>query len=129
MATLTIIAGQPAQISKSFVIENRPLSGGRDPGREIQLLDPEVSRRHFLIRPENDQHVICESNSANGVFVNGQSIKQHTLQQGDQIQVGQTVLVYSRQDDPQGTNMVQVQRRAERQYRDAGTLFIRPPKG
>lgn len=124
MATLTITAGQPTQVGKSFVVENRPLSGGRDPGREIQLLDPEVSRRHFLIRPDNGQHVICESNSANGVFVNGQSIKQHTLQEGDQIRVGQTVLVYSQQDDPQGPNMVQMQRRAERQYRDAGTLFV-----
>ncbi len=128
MATLTITAGQPEQIGKRFVIEHRPLSGGRDPGREIQLLDPEVSRRHFLVRPEGDQHVLSESNSANGVFVNGQPIKLHKLQEGDQIRVGQTVLVYSRQDDAQGTNMVQVQRRAERQYRDAGTIFAPAPK-
>jgi hypothetical protein len=52
-------------------VKHRPLAGGRDPAQEIQLVDPEVSRRHFLIRMEGDDHVITELKAANGVYVNG----------------------------------------------------------
>lgn len=128
MATLTITAGPSAQIGTQFLLKQRPLAGGRHPQQEIQLLDPEVSRRHFLVRAEGDAHIIAETNSANGVFVNGAKISSHTLQEGDQITVGKTVLVYSRQEaSPQG-DAVQAQRRAERQFRESGTFLAqRPP--
>jgi pSer/pThr/pTyr-binding forkhead associated (FHA) protein len=126
MASLTITAGPTAQIGKQFLLKHRPLSGGRHPSQEIQLLNPEVSRRHFLIRPEDDHHVITEVHSANGVFVNGQKIKDPTLQEGDQIKAGQTVLFYSRNDGDAGTDSVQDQRLADRQLREGGTLLIPP---
>src|SRR3989442_9961269 len=99
MASLTITKGAQGQIGKRFVLKHRPLAGGRHPSQEIQLLDAEVSRRHFLIRPEGEEHVITELVSANGVYVNGQKTKEHTLQEGDRIKVGATALVFSSRDD------------------------------
>jgi pSer/pThr/pTyr-binding forkhead associated (FHA) protein len=125
MATLTITNGHETQIGKSFILKQRPLAGGRHPSMEIQLLDPEVSRRHFLIRFEDDRHLLTETHSANGVFVNGQQIREHCLQEGDQIQVGKTVLVYSRKDDQASGDALQDQRRGERQIRELGTVLIR----
>lgn len=126
MASLTITKGPPSQIGKHFIVKHRPLAGGRHPSQEIQLLDPEVSRRHFLIRVEGDDHVISESQATNGVYVNGQRVKEHRLQHGDQIRVGATELVYSRQDEADQTDGVQHQRRGERHLREGGTLLHDP---
>ena len=127
MASLLITKGVASQVGKHFVVKNRPLAGGRHPSQEIQLLDPEVSRRHFLIRSEGEGHVIAEAHAAaNGVYVNGAKVKEHLLQDGDQIRVGATVLVYSTQDNAVQTDEVQHQRRGERHLREGGTL-VRDP--
>jgi pSer/pThr/pTyr-binding forkhead associated (FHA) protein len=126
MASLTITKGSQEQVGKQFIVKHRPLAGGRHPSQEIQLLDPEVSRRHFLIRVEGDDHLISESQSANGVYVNDQKVKEHKLQHGDQIRVGATVLVYSRQDSANRTDEVQHQRRGERPLRERATLLQDP---
>lgn len=126
MPSLTITKGPPGQIGKHFIVKHRPLAGGRHPSQEIQLLDPEVSRRHFLIRVEGDDHMISESQAANGVYVNGQKVKEHKLQHGDQIRVGATVLVYSRQGEDDQTDEVQHQRHGERRIREGGTVLQNP---
>jgi pSer/pThr/pTyr-binding forkhead associated (FHA) protein len=108
-------------------LKQRPLAGGRHPSQEIQLLDPEVSRRHFLIRAEGDDHVVRESQAANGVYVNGQRVKEHRLQEGDEILVGTTVLVYSRRDPTDQTDAVQRRRRGDRLFREGGTVLEENP--
>ena len=118
MATLTITKGPTAQMGKQFILKQRPLAGGRHPSQEIQLTDPEVSRRHFLIAPTGDTHTITETNAANGVRVNGQRIKEQALQEGDQIQV----LLYSRLEVSDQSDAVQGQRRADRQMREGRTF-------
>src|SRR5258705_6315120 len=60
MASLTITESPGGQAGKQFVLKHRPIAGGRHPSQEIQLLDAEVSRRHFLIRAEGDDHIITE---------------------------------------------------------------------
>jgi pSer/pThr/pTyr-binding forkhead associated (FHA) protein len=37
---------------------------------------------------------VRDENSANGTLVNGQRINEHLLEDGDKIQVGQTLLVF-----------------------------------
>jgi len=126
MASLTITKSPGNQTGKQFIVKHRPLAAGRHPSQEIQILDPEVSRRHFLIRMEGDDHVITESQAANGLFVNGVKVKEHTLQEGDQIRVGNTVLVYSKQDDAERTDEVQHQRRGDRAIREGRTVVHEP---
>jgi two-component system, NtrC family, sensor kinase len=126
MASLTITQSPGGQVGKSFVVKHRPLAGGRHPSQEIQLLDAEVSRRHFLIRVEGDDHVITESQAANGLFINGQKLKEHKLHEGDQIRVGATVLVYTRLDATLQTDEVQHQRRGDRRLREGGTILQDP---
>ena len=72
---------------------------GREPSCHIAL-DPYgcilVSRHHALIRPLHPQEdglprwQICDLNSANGTYVNGQYVKDcQLLQSGDRIELGQ----------------------------------------
>src|SRR5262245_26523681 len=77
MAHLLITAGPDA--GKYFPLANRPLSAGRDPARDIQLLDPKVSRKHFVVRKVGDAYVLVPFQSVNAVVVNGQELASETI--------------------------------------------------
>ena len=62
---------------------------GLDEGRQFELRGPVLA----LGRDANND--IRLHDSANGIYVNGQSVKDAPLRPGDQVQIGQTVLVYS----------------------------------
>lgn len=68
---------------------------GRGVKNRIQLRDAEVSRRHAEIRTENGRRVLYDMNSSNGLYVNGGKTTEHSLETGDQIQIGRTLLLYS----------------------------------
>jgi hypothetical protein len=72
MASLIITTGENAGVT--FKLDQHLLIGGREANRDIQLLDPKVSRRHFVVRPEDDSYVIVEQTATNGVYINGQRI-------------------------------------------------------
>lgn len=76
---------------------HRLLSVGRDDQCTIQILDPEVSRRHLQIRHDDKEsrHYAADYRSANGVFVNGERVvRDVALAHGDSIEIGRTKLVY-----------------------------------
>ena len=85
----------------SFKLDCHPLVAGREANRDIQLLDPKVSRRHFVIRPQDGGgYVVMEQNATNGVYVNGKRIAgSATLADGDRILAGETHLVFVATDD------------------------------
>jgi signal transduction histidine kinase len=91
---LIVIKGA-ADEGKQFDLAGDHIGVGRDAANRVRLHDTEVSRRHaeFVQTPEG--YRLLDVGSANGTFVNGQSIRDVLLQPGDQIQIGQTVLVYS----------------------------------
>jgi len=122
MACLIITSTE--QSGKHFHLTDRTMIAGRDPARDIQLVDPKVSRRHFQIRKENDRYILFEMKSANGVYINGRRIEgEYTLDDGDRIVVGDTVLTYYEQDVPDRTDAVQKHRQADRSLRDNQTLL------
>ena len=73
---------------------NGVLGIGRDPRNELALFDDEISRMHAQIRQEYGQYVIYDLNSSNGTKVNGKPITKSPLKNGDEITVGNTVLVF-----------------------------------
>lgn len=84
--------------------EDREMVIGREPSCEIALeptLYLSVSRRHLVIRPLSPMldgtplWEICDLNSANGTYINGQSLRGcHKLQIGDRIELGQNGPVF-----------------------------------
>lgn len=71
---------------------------GRDAGNTIALTeDGTSSRRHSRIERENESCSIVDEGSSNGTFVNSARITgPHTLQPGDEIQIGSTKFRYER---------------------------------
>jgi len=73
---------------------------GRDPANLVAVIDPSVSRKHCLLRREEDgRYRIKDLDSRNGTLVNGQAIKEHWLSHGDEIATGDSVFLYLIDDD------------------------------
>ena len=60
---------------------------GRAPECNIQLGDTNVSRRHAEVRPFGTGFLVVDLGSTNGTRVNGASVSEHQLKDGDTITV------------------------------------------
>ena len=83
----------------SIPLSEPEISIGREPSNQISLLDASVSRRHCLIRQEDGQFKIQDLQSRNSTFVNGVPVTERILDSGDEIKVGNSVLVFVLPDD------------------------------
>ncbi len=85
---------------REYKIVKDSLSIGRSRESDIFLEDLAVSRLHAsVVNLGNGQYALKDEGSANGTKVNGQQVNKFQtwpLQEGDRIQLGQTVLVFSR---------------------------------
>jgi signal transduction histidine kinase/pSer/pThr/pTyr-binding forkhead associated (FHA) protein len=79
-----------------FELEDATVGMGRDASNAIQLHDTEVSRQHAEIRCADGGYVIVDLASSNGTFVNGQRVDRHRLTSGDQVQLGGTLMLFTR---------------------------------
>ena len=79
---------------KQFPLSDREISIGRDPSNDISLLDSLVSRRHCVIRKEGGGFRIQDLESRNNTFVSGVPVRDRVLAPGDQIRVGDSVLLF-----------------------------------
>lgn len=69
---------------------------GRSMAAHVQFDDPTVSRRHALIHVEEDVARVLDDRSLNGVFVNGERIEWHSLEDGDELLIGRFRLYFVR---------------------------------
>lgn len=65
---------------------------GRLESCDVTVDDPKVSRRHAEVRPHLDGFRIADLGSTNGTQVNGETVVDHPLEDGDRITVGDTPL-------------------------------------
>ena len=79
---------------KTFPLTDAEISIGRDPSNQISLLDSLVSRRHCLVRKEGLEFRLVDLDSRNNTFVSGVPVRERVLSPGDQIRVGNSVLVF-----------------------------------
>ncbi|MEZ0228930.1 MAG: FHA domain-containing protein [Planctomycetota bacterium] len=75
------------------------LTIGRQPGSGFTIPSTRVSRLHAIIRWEGQQAILVDKGSSNGSFVRGKRIKEHVLQDGDEIEIGPYLCVF-RTGDP-----------------------------
>jgi hypothetical protein len=67
----------------------------REVSCEIRLSDPSISRPHISIEQRNGSYYLIDLDSVNGTLLNGQRLVQPAcLQTGDEIQIGETCLVF-----------------------------------
>lgn len=73
---------------------------GRDPSCDLVLNDPKCSRRHAVLEAGPQGITIRDTGSANGVNVNGQKVERAGLKPGDQVRLGDVVLMVLPEDMP-----------------------------
>ncbi len=67
---------------------HRPFTVGRDPGNDIILRDPKVSRHHAEIVFERGFFVLHDLASANGTYVNAKRVRVAPLTHGVKVRMG-----------------------------------------
>lgn len=75
-----------------IVLGPEPITIGRLPESTVVVSDPSASRSHAEIRRMGSDVIVVDLNSTNGTRVNGASIQERTLEDGDEVVVGSTVL-------------------------------------
>src|SRR6185369_17262700 len=78
----------------SFTLTEDEVSIGRESANGIRVDDDSVSRRHCLIKRENESFRVVDLESYNGTFVNGVPVGEHDLHHGDQVAVGKVVFLF-----------------------------------
>jgi hypothetical protein len=108
---------KPPQVMAWLALKSGPRAGrlcrlspdvttiGRDSFSDVILDDSAVSRNHAKVRLERgdggeEQFYIHDLASANGILVNGKQIVREALYDGDEIEIGRTVLVFKQMDGP-----------------------------
>lgn len=92
-----IVVRQGKEPGRTFEVRKDRLTIGRSRESDIFLEDLAVSRLHTTVaRDEQGRYILRDEGSANGTYVNGQKVGEHVLDEGDEIQVGQTVLAFVR---------------------------------
>jgi ABC transport system ATP-binding/permease protein len=77
-----------------YLLEGTEIVIGRQPGLEIQIDSPGVSRRHARIFWQEENYLIEDLGSSNGTFLNDEHLQvARRLKHGDQIRLGQLVLL------------------------------------
>jgi pSer/pThr/pTyr-binding forkhead associated (FHA) protein len=90
---LHVTAG-PDQGRMLQVLPGKTLTLGRRVGDSDGLNDPHISRRHCLVKFENDTALLTDCGTASGTLVNGERVTERELKAGDVIQIGLTQLSF-----------------------------------
>jgi len=76
-------------------VDKRRILLGRSRECDIQVEDPNVSRRHAELRQEGASYWIVDLESTNGIEVNGHRVQRAKLDSGDTFTVGSTEITFA----------------------------------
>jgi hypothetical protein len=87
-----MVVGQRIKISRAETLI------GRSRVCDVQLHDPKVSRQHALLRLYQGRYFLQDMQSSRGTLVNNRRVQTHMLQDGDEIRLGDSVVIFRMPD-------------------------------
>ena len=90
-AYLIVLAG--SNVCEMHRVEGDDTVIGRAQNASIRLNDDGISRRHARVAQSGADVVIEDLGSANGTFVNGDTVARQVLKDGDKIRIGTTTIL------------------------------------
>jgi Protein of unknown function (DUF3662)/FHA domain len=70
---------------------------GRSKDADVQVSDPNVSRRHAELRREGSSYWLVDLDSTNGIEVRGKRVRRLKLEDGTRFTIGSTEVTFSRE--------------------------------
>src|SRR5471032_1670529 len=80
--------------SVNHILREEVMTIGRMKGNTLALDDSSVSVSHAKITQKNGDFFLKDLNSTNGTMLNGQSINETRLRDGDQLKFGEVVAYF-----------------------------------
>jgi transcriptional regulator with GAF, ATPase, and Fis domain len=77
-----------------FSLERDETTLGRLESNDVAVPDMAVSRQHCVIRQDAGGFKLVDLHSRNGCFVNSVQVKEHQLQEGDRLEIGESKFVF-----------------------------------
>jgi pSer/pThr/pTyr-binding forkhead associated (FHA) protein len=109
-------------VNSIYVLNEAEIRIGRDASNSLAIRDLSLSRRHCVLRRQDDSYLIRDLESPNGTFVNGSAVSEARLKHGDQISLGDSVFVFLlNEDGPEAS-------RATTQIRPQEVLYLQPDR-
>ncbi len=96
-ACLVVIYGP--ELGKRAALGQGNFEIGRSSRSDLPIDQESISRHHARISYDGQRHIIEDLGSTNGTFVNDTTIRRQSLQDGDQIKVGRSILKYMSGDN------------------------------
>jgi signal transduction histidine kinase/pSer/pThr/pTyr-binding forkhead associated (FHA) protein len=115
-----------------FELEGTSIGVGRDSSNAVQLHDTEVSRQHAEIRRVDNTFVVADLESSNGTYVNGRRVRKRRLASGDQVQVGGTLMLFTRPTEDSDEDLArQIKIASDRRKSDQSQIIhsVSPEEG
>lgn len=117
--SLLVIAGDHADVGNHILVRPEVVIGRRGWGGEdepevgLPLRDGRSSRRHARVALEGDHYVVSDEGSTNGTQLNGMLVDgKLPLRDGDQINVGQTLIKFTLVDPAEAAYLRRMERLA-----------------
>jgi pSer/pThr/pTyr-binding forkhead associated (FHA) protein len=82
---------------KRHEVTKRSVVLGRSKDADVQVNDPNVSRRHAELRQEGATYWLVDLDSTNGVEVKGKRVKRLKLEDGTRFTLGSTEISFERE--------------------------------
>ena len=118
----------------TFPLRDDEISIGREPSNQLWITDPALSRRQCVLARRGEDFIIRDLGSRNGTLVNGMPVQEQQLSHGDQICIGESVLVLLLDENPQlERNLVEFMDTAELKgasvlLRKEDALYLQPDR-
>jgi Nif-specific regulatory protein len=93
-----LVVHDPGGVTSSLQLDDA-IQIGRDATMGVVLADAKVSRHHATISRRDGDWLVSDAESRHGTFVNGERVSARVLRDGDQIQVGGTLLRFEQGDN------------------------------
>ncbi|HEY4015075.1 MAG TPA: GGDEF domain-containing protein [Polyangiaceae bacterium] len=91
-ACVVVIYGP--ELGKRMQLGSAPFEIGRATKNDLALDEESISRHHARITFDGTDHWVGDLRSTNGTFVNDVVIREHRLQDGDQVRIGRSILKF-----------------------------------
>jgi pSer/pThr/pTyr-binding forkhead associated (FHA) protein len=95
MARATLIVRMAGKPDEKFEIVSAETLIGRAPSCDLQLADESISREHSVVLADGETYTLEDLQSTNGIKVNGKRMRSTELGHGDEIEIGQTHLIFT----------------------------------